>query len=309
MNKLLHPRLLGLLLIFLFSTQTNYAQLETIHCWDFNGTSPFTSPLNIDNETTGGGDITHILNINFLKAFEGNTSNACDGSSAGLAFSPERGPSDSTGNNGKYVDFEFSSLGYENIFLSFWTQKTSTGFNNNEVLYSVDGGSTFTSLEFYNPTSISFGGGVEVFDFTTIPTVNDNSSLIIRIEFNGATNSSGNNRIDNVKLSGTLITNNDEDSQVVSPTSQVPDKTITSLDFATQAESIFSFDIQDLGTSDDEPTNVTRMQFLEGINNSTDWLTVINSLVLKNSAGNEVSGIFSVSGSEIIFEPDTSEYS
>ncbi|MBZ9652586.1 beta strand repeat-containing protein [Psychroflexus montanilacus] len=309
MNKLLRPRFISFLIILLFSAQLIHAQ-EVIHCWNFNSPTEttgnrFPSPVNVTNRIIGDGTITHDLEPATTQSVVGSTQNACLGSGAGSAFTVRAAATLS--NNNKNIDFNFSTEGFENIVLSFWTRRSTTGFNDNQVQYSTDGGDNFNDLVGgnYNPTSDS-GGEIKTFNLSnSLPDVNDEAQLVIRININGASNAAGNNLIDNLKLEGTPINSNDEDSVVIIPDTQVPSKTLTALDFANQAESIFSFDIQDLGTSDALPTNVTRMQFLEGPNNTVNWSTAINSLVLRDELGNEITGNFSVSGGEIIFEPDT----
>lgn len=314
MSKLLHPRFLGLFLIFLFTSSPNYAQ-EVIHCWDFNSPTgitgdqfPSNPEVNTNNRVTGDGSITHNFLDATTQSFGGSILNSC-GTSPGQAFVVRggAGASAGNGNNGNHIDLNFSTEGFENIILSFWTRRTGSGFTNNQIEYSIDNGLTFSTFPggSYFPIDNSVGT-LESFQVPSfLEELNDRPNLIIRIVFNGATAASGNNRIDNLKLEGTPINSNDEDSVVIIPDTQVPSKTVTALDFANQAESIFSFDIQDLGTSDALPTNVTRMQFLEGPNNTVNWSTAINSLVLRDELGNEITGNFSVSGGEIIFEPTT----
>nr|WP_321231939.1 choice-of-anchor J domain-containing protein [uncultured Psychroserpens sp.] len=173
----------------------------TIHCWDFNGTASGgnfnSSPINVDNRVTGDGQITH--NITDAENFGGNSGNACPGSASGAAFCPR--PGSSLVNNGSNFTLEFSSLGYENIVLSFYAQKTSSGFDNNQVSYSTDGGMNFTDFGApFNPSS-----NVRTFDFSSIPAINNNADLQIRITLDGGSGSTGNNRYDNIKLEGTLV--------------------------------------------------------------------------------------------------------
>ena len=122
MTKLSPPRVLGLLFLFLLTAQITTAQ-DVIHCWDFNGTTPFTTPLNTDNRVSGSGSITH--NLVSTTSFDGSTINTCSGSEAGTSFAVRAAAS--LANNGKHLDFNFSSEGYENLILSFWSRRTSTG--------------------------------------------------------------------------------------------------------------------------------------------------------------------------------------
>jgi len=105
-----------------------------------------------------------------------------------------------TGNNGHYIDFTFSTLGYSALHVSYDTRGTATGFNTQTWTGSSDG-STFASLATItgrNATTYSSQG----FDFSGL----DNQSLItLRISLDGASSTSGNNRIDNLVVTGTAI--------------------------------------------------------------------------------------------------------
>ncbi len=177
----------------------------TIHCWDFDGsTSPngeFTnSPIDVSNRVSGNGSILH--NFTEVQDFNGNSSNACSGSGSGAAFCPIVGSGDV--NNGNSVVFVFPTTGYESIILSFWARRTSTGFNNNSVEYSTNGGSSYNPFATYNPSSSS-SGSIQSFDFSSISAANNNSSFQIRITLDGGSSTAGNNRFDNIKLEGDII--------------------------------------------------------------------------------------------------------
>jgi hypothetical protein len=309
MTKLSPPRVLGLLFLFLLTAQITTAQ-DVIHCWNFNGTSPFTTPLNTDNIATGAGTLNGTITHNFepatTQSFGGSSQNACSGSSAGQAFAVEGGSS--TVNNGKHLDFNFSSEGYENLILSFWSRRTSTGFDNNQIQYSIDDGASFTNLTTLNYTPALDPGSIVTLDISNVaPIANNQSNLVIRIIFTGATNPSGNNRIDNVKLEGTPVNPNDGNSQVNAPENQITANTIFAANTTTiaDAEPVFSFDIQDQGTSDALPTNVTKMQFTPGDANTANWTTTIQNVIIKDDTDTEIDGVLSVFVGEIVFVPDS----
>ncbi|MBZ9777727.1 T9SS type A sorting domain-containing protein [Psychroflexus sp. CAK8W] len=304
MNKLLHPRYLGLLIILLFTAPSISAQ-DVIHCWDFNGTTPYASPINIDNRSVGDGAIEHNLDMTNVTDVPGSTTASCDGAAAGKAIRIRRGDATS-GNNGKHLDLKFSTLGFETIGLRFFSSRTTDGFDDNDVLYSIDGGSNFTQFIQYSPSGGGNFGSANTIDFSSIQDVNNNENFVIRIILRGATSDTGDNVIDNVQLLGTPISTNDDDSVVVvDPAEQVPAKTIIAADVTTtsQAESIFTFDIQDAGTSDGLPTTVTKMQFEPATGNTADLPSTLNSLILKDETGTAVSGTFDIFGGLIEFTP------
>ncbi|SDG78077.1 beta strand repeat-containing protein [Psychroflexus sediminis] len=296
MNKLLHPRYLGFLLIFLFASQSNYAQTEVIHCWDFNGTTPFTSPLNTDNRVAGDGTITYNFDISNVDNFTGSSTNACNGSDAGRALAVE-----SNTENGSQVFFNFSSVGYQDLTFSFWTQGTSTGFNNNTIEYSTDG-TTFTAFPL-GPTYIpAISGDLQTFDLSSITGINNQSNLIIRITFDDATGGNGNNRIDNVKLEGTFI--NDSNSEVAASTSQVGQTTIVAADVTTpgQSEPVLNFVIEDVG-GDGLSTFVNQMRFVPGTGNTANWSTTLQDVIIRDGSG-VITGTSVITDTEVVFTPD-----
>jgi len=98
--------------------------------------------------------------------------------------------------------------------VSFATQGTSTGFNNNQFQYSLDG---ISFIDFGSPfvPATAFGSVPLVFSLAAIVGLNDNPNAAFRIVFNGATSSTGTNRIDNFVVEGTPI----ENSTIPEPTS------------------------------------------------------------------------------------------
>ncbi|HEX6046482.1 MAG TPA: PEP-CTERM sorting domain-containing protein [Pyrinomonadaceae bacterium] len=168
------------------------AQADEIAVWNFND-----SNLNVDR---GAGTlISNFVAANILFA-AGTTNNARLGDVAGQALSLQGGTG--TANNGRHITFNVSTVGFSNIIVSFATQGTSTGFISNQFQYSLDG---ITFVDFgapYTPAS-AFGSVPLVFTLSSIAGLNDNPNAAFRIVFNGATSSTGTNRIDNFVVEGT----------------------------------------------------------------------------------------------------------
>ncbi len=181
--------LLGLLL--LCPTQTAHA--DEIAIWNFND-----SDLIVDH---GSGILTTNFNLaNVQFTFGGTTTNARQGDSAGQAVTLQGGTS--TSNNGRYITMNVSTLGFSNIGISFATQGTSTGFNSNQLQYSLDG---VTFLDFGIPYAPLTAFGLVTFNLSSISGLNNNAAAAFRIVFNGAATATGNNRIDNLVLEGTPL--------------------------------------------------------------------------------------------------------
>jgi len=179
-------------LLFLLAVTAPATLADELTIWNFND-----SDLNVDHGS--GTLVTNFNGANVLFA-AGTTNNARLGDAAGQSLSLQGGSS--TANNGRNVTFNVSTLGFSNISVSFATQGTSTGFNSNQFQYSLDG---LTFVNFgapYTPAS-AFGSIPLVFSLASIVELNDNPNAAFRIVFNGATSSTGTNRLDNFVVEGT----------------------------------------------------------------------------------------------------------
>jgi hypothetical protein len=136
--------------------------------------------------------------VNILFA-AGTSNNARQGDIAGQALSLQGGTGNA--NNGRNLTFNVSTVGFSDIIVSFATQGTSTGFNSNQFQYSLDGINFVDFGAPYTPLT-AFGTVPLVFSLSSILGLNNNPNAAFRIVFNGATSSTGNNRIDNVVFEG-----------------------------------------------------------------------------------------------------------
>ncbi|MEX0813522.1 MAG: hypothetical protein WD048_14985 [Chitinophagales bacterium] len=118
------PFLLFFLNIF-FIPFSVFSQV-TFHCWDFNGTTPFTSPVNTDNRVLGDGEITYTFSN--VDNFGGTSLGDC-GNGIGDAFSPKA-------DNGHYMTLVFPTNDYENIVLSFSVERSASGFTSVMLILS-----------------------------------------------------------------------------------------------------------------------------------------------------------------------------
>ena len=180
-------------LIFFAASQAALA--DELAIWNFND-----SDLNVDH---GSGTLTSNLNVVNLLFAAGTTNNARLGDAAGQALSLQGGTS--VANNGRNITFNVSTVGFSNILVSFATQGTSTGFNSNQFQYSLDGTNFIDFGPPYTPATV-FGTLPLVFTLSSIAGLNNNPNAAFRIVFNGATSSTGNNRIDNIVVEGTNAT-------------------------------------------------------------------------------------------------------
>jgi len=168
------------------------ALADELAIWNFND-----SDLTVDH---GNGTLSSTLNAANILFAAGTTNNARLGDPAGQALSLQGGTS--TANNGRNITFNVSTLGFANIVVSFATQGTSTGFNSNQFQYSLDG-NTFVDFSPPFTQASAFGSVPIVFSLAGIAALNDNPNAAFRIVFNGASSSTGTNRLDNFVVEGT----------------------------------------------------------------------------------------------------------
>ena len=190
--------------VFICFAASQAARADELAVWNFND-----SNLNVDH---GAGTLTTTINAANVSFAAGTTNKARQGDLAGQALSLQGGTG--TANNGRNITFNVSTVGFSNIVVSFATQGTSTGFNSNQFQYSLDG---ISFIDFGSPfvPAAAFGSVPLVFSLAAIAGLNDNPNAAFRIVFNGATSSTGNNRIDNIVVEGTSM----ESETIPEPTS------------------------------------------------------------------------------------------
>lgn len=195
-NKVRYATRVGMACMFLMLALAwpQQARADEIAIWNFND-----SDLIVDH---GSGSLTTNFNlVNVLFTLGGTATNARLGDLAGQSVTLQGGTGNA--NNGRNLTISLSTLGFSNIIVSFATQGTSTGFNNNQFQYSLDG---ITFTDFAAPYVPATTFGLFTFDLSSIAGLNNNPTAAFRIVFNGATSATGNNRIDNVVVEGTAIT-------------------------------------------------------------------------------------------------------
>ena len=190
-----------------------WAQTEQIHYFNFNDNVPasgnWIQPI---DATVGTGSL--IYTFENAVSFAGTTINGNTGEVNGGSFVPTGG-AETEGvfvNNGKHLQLNIPTTGYENVIVSYATRRTSTGFTAQTVEYTVNG-SSWSELDVFDITAMEnnwLASQVLTLDFSAIEAVNDNSDFAIRIVLNGATSASGNNRFDNISVVGDVITEEPE---------------------------------------------------------------------------------------------------
>lgn len=174
-----------------------------------NTTNLFTVDRVNQNASATGSRLTSNFDPANITSFSGTTVNADNGDTAGSALALQGGTASTTtpttyANNGGYLQATANLTGFQNIGFSFAGQRTTTGFTNDQFQYSLNG-TDFTNFgPVYNPNPTTNGGfATQSFDLSSIAGLNNNANAAFRLTLDGATSAGGNNRFDNLIISGT----------------------------------------------------------------------------------------------------------
>lgn len=212
MKKTLHFTFLRALMILVFGLFFNAGWGQTLVAgWTFDSTesapnTPKVVAANIGSQTTatiyadGTNGSSNWLTPSTnpeLTTFAGSTVNDPRTTPiAGNAYSIANSNA-----NSKRIILKVSMTGFENPILSFSTRGTSTGFTTHQWAWSIDG-TSFTN--FGDNTAVNTSAFViKTLDLSAINSVDNATNLYIRLTVSGATNASGNNRLDNILINAT----------------------------------------------------------------------------------------------------------
>lgn len=188
-----------MLLVVILAFGAVYGQ-TLVYYWNFNANTPPTDQTWAQPiaSAVGNGQLSYTFTEAF--SFAGTTMNGVDGESNGGSFAP-RGGVDQV-NNGAYFTLTASTVGYDNIVLSYPTRKTSTGFNTQEFKYTINGTDWLTkeSVDISGYENNWVAGQAVSVDFTGVAGVANNPNFAIRVVLTGCTSAVGNNRIDNIRI-------------------------------------------------------------------------------------------------------------
>ena len=195
----------------LLTTGMAHAQTN-LALWNFNdGVTNATGGANefaVDSVAPG---VTASMTSNFVAAnitnFNGTTIGAQNGDAAGKALALQNGTNGV--NNGRNLTFSVGTTGYQSLGVAFAIQRTATGFNNDQFQYSTDGANFINfSAPFVPVADFTQAVSLVTFDLSSVTGLNNNAGAAFRIVFDGGTttSSSGNNRMDNLRVFGTALT-------------------------------------------------------------------------------------------------------
>ncbi|MBO9323311.1 MAG: endonuclease, partial [Roseiflexus sp.] len=176
------------MLALLFAGMLGIAQPATatttiITQWTFN------SPTPDNNTNTGTTD--PAIGSGIASLVGGTTATFASGDASGGSTDPATGD-DSAWNTTTYapqgtqdrqrgVQFAVSTVGYQNILFSFDLRHSNTAANTVALLYSTDGGATFSEATTFVATAGDAWFNNRSFDFSSIPALNNNPNVVFRV--------------------------------------------------------------------------------------------------------------------------------
>jgi len=192
---------------------TGLAGADTVANWAFNdqglpgggfGFEVSDFPYNAD---VGSGSMT-LANFNsdattgvynWVQSFAGTTTLSIDGVSGG-SFAFQGAVNQGVTNNGAQAIFSFDGSAWNSLSIDFARRGTSTGFNL-LIIEIFDGGSSLGVIDTIAGAQSSTWNSNN-YDLSALDGIADASVVFT---FDGATSDTGNNRLDNVTISGTVI--------------------------------------------------------------------------------------------------------
>ena len=103
--------------------------------------------------------------------------------------------------NGYNVIFKFSTKDFAKIQMNFATRGTAKGFTVHKWAYSTDG-TNFTDIKTENTANPTSTWKSRTLDLSAIEAIEDQEVVYLRLNIDSATTATGNNRLDNIVLSG-----------------------------------------------------------------------------------------------------------
>lgn len=194
--------LLGLLAFLVIGTS---ASANLISYWNFNTYNGNGNPTTVSADS-GAGTLSFssgLSDSDVNNPATGTTLNALAAIPAGSSLSVIPG---SPSNNGQYFQLSFSTLGLQDLVLTYATTGENGSFASSRWSYSTDGGSNFT--DFGSPVNPSTSYSVITRDFTSVTAVNNLANVILRYTLGGAgagaPNANKVMQIDNIQLNASV---------------------------------------------------------------------------------------------------------
>lgn len=176
-------------------------QVYLLAVWDFNDTESFESVRAV---SYGAGTLSTDFPVDSfpsnagIRTYSGSAINAPFEDPAGEALALVN-----VANNGGSITLEVSCLNFRDLGVSYATRGTATGFSHQIWSWSLDGVAFMDFLTVSDRVESHFSR--QVVDFSAVGELQDRESVWLRVRFEGATSSTGNNRLDNLVVQGAAI--------------------------------------------------------------------------------------------------------
>lgn len=188
------------------------ASADTVAYWNFNGlvvtgtaaVAPGTNgvPTSITADL-GSGSLSLTGWTGLIDDFSGIALNAQAAAPPGNSLSTVAGGTTAPfPGNGGIIDLAVNFTGVQNPIITVDTRGTAFGFSSGTWSYSIAGG-PFVPVVGVNTASTTGTFTTKSVDLSSYNDLDGAASVILRYTLSGATNASGNNRIDNLLISAT----------------------------------------------------------------------------------------------------------
>ncbi|MGO1752021.1 MAG: hypothetical protein ACTHYV_05970 [Psychroflexus sp.] len=113
--------------------------------------------------------------------------------------------------------------------------------------------------------------------------------------------------VDDISWTAYAGSSNDQTTEVYAPANQVAAKTVTAADITTvtSATDVFKFTVEDQGSGDGLPTNLSRVRLVPGPNNTANWSDYLQGFQVIDSDINIYTPTATISDSEILLDFST----
>lgn len=180
-----HQQLLGLAAL---TVSLLTSQAQTISLWNFNGASATTVPGGelAPTPATGLGTASLVGGVTAAASFGSGTANG--GSSdpatttpANYGWQTTTFPTATANNLSAGVQFLVSTVGYQDISLKYDVRHSNTSSRYEGVLYTLDGGSSWTPFAFFSGNAGDTWFKERTVDFSSITGADNNVNFGVRI--------------------------------------------------------------------------------------------------------------------------------
>ena len=175
--------------------------------WNFNSQTTGTATTTLAGEHGGTLDLSHIYSASDAvigSATSGTSVNELSGDIVGKDFEFCSSGTGGANENGKCLIFSLSMSGYQNLVLTYATEKTGSAFTNQNWSYSIDGGANYIQFATISPPVGTSSYATATVDFSPASVLNNASSVLFELTVSGAIGATGSDHFDNIQFNADL---------------------------------------------------------------------------------------------------------